>query len=126
MDEETPYGDDKHDHCGHQRPLHALRGAETEDIDGYQAAEVDKHEVDGMGAGADREVDLLGVVVDRVKTPKEWDLMRPAMAPVEPQVAYDEGGQTPQPQWPGGDRSMQARRYEMVCNIRDDRQRDRH
>ena len=64
MDEEAPHSDDKHDHGGDQRPLHALRGAETQDVHGDQAAEVDKYEVDGMGACADKEVDLPGVVVN--------------------------------------------------------------
>src|ERR1700677_3703414 len=78
-----------------------------------------------MGARTDQEIELLRAVVYGVKAPQEGDFMRPAVAPVESEIANDEGGQPAQPKRPGGNRSMQAPWHEMVCDIRHEGQRNR-
>ena len=97
VDEEAPDRDDQHHHRCNQRALHALRRTKTENVDRDQAAEPDEHEVDGMGARTDQEVDVLRFVVDCVETPQEGDFMGPAMAPVEADLADDKGGHATQP-----------------------------
>src|SRR5580704_12532945 len=86
VDEKTPESHEQHQQGGDHRSLHALRRAESENVDRDQPAEPDEGVVYGMRARADQKVDVLRVMVDRVETPKQWDLVGPTMAPVEAKV----------------------------------------
>src|SRR4029077_17924866 len=99
VDEETPERHEQHKQGGDHRSLHALRRAESENVDRDQPAEPDEGVVYGMRAGADQEVDVLRVMVDRVETPEQGELMRPTMAPVEAKVGHRKGGEPTNPDW---------------------------
>ena len=97
VDEKAPERHQQHQQGGDHRSLHALRRAESENVDRDQPAQADEGVVDRMGARADQKVDVLRVMVDRVKTPKQWELVRPAMAPVEAEVAHHKSGEPAKP-----------------------------
>src|SRR6202021_606609 len=86
VDEKAPESHEQHQQGGDHRSLHALRRAESENVDRDQPAEPDEGVVYGMRARADQKVDVLRVMMDRVETPEQGELVRPAMAPVEAKI----------------------------------------
>ncbi len=57
-----------------------------------------------MGAGADKEVDLFGAVVNRMKSPQERDLVTEAVRPVIAELPHDKRRDRANPHRLGGDR----------------------
>ena len=69
VNEEAPHRGEQHEQCRYQGSLHALRGADAQEVDWDQSAQADKSVVDRMGARADQEVDLLWGMVQSVEAP---------------------------------------------------------
>src|ERR1700744_5530371 len=91
VDEKAPKRHEQHQHGRDHCSLDALRRAEAENVDRDQPAYPNKSVINGVCACADQEVDVLRVMVDRMKPPKQRDLMRPTMTPIEAEIGHDEG-----------------------------------
>src|SRR5580692_11381516 len=124
VDEKTPESHEQHQQGGDHRSLHALRRAESENVDRDQLAQPDEGVVYGMRARADQKVDVLWVMVDRVETPEQGELMRPTMAPVEAKVGYHKSGEPANPDRPGCDLGPPTAGDDFEGKIGGDRERD--
>ena len=63
--------------------------------------------------------------MDCVKSPQQWDFVRPPMAPVETDLADHQGKHGPKPDRRVPDRSKETDRDEVVCLQSDKRERRR-
>ena len=124
VDEEPPESHEQHQQGGDHRSLDALRRAESENVDRDQPAEPDEGVVNWVGARADQKVDVLRVMVDRVETPEQGELVRPAMAPVEAKVGHHKGGEPTNPDRPGCDLGPPTAGNDLEGKIGGDRERD--
>src|SRR3984957_7326151 len=124
VDEKTPERHEQHQQGGDHRSLHALWRAESENVDRDQPAQPDEGVVYWMRARADQKVDVLRVMVDRVETPEQGELMRPTMALVEAKVGHHKGGEPTNPDRPGRDLGSPAAGDDLEGKISSDRERD--
>ena len=53
-----------------------------------------KHDVDRMSVSIDQPIYLLGLLVNGMKPPEKWNLMTPAMPPIEAEFAYHQSQDT--------------------------------
>ena len=89
VNEEAPQRADEENERGNESWIRPHRRSKPGGVKQRQAAEAGEHHVDGVGPCVDQEVDMFGAVVDRVETPDERDLMAPAVAPVEADLAHN-------------------------------------
>jgi hypothetical protein len=67
-----------------------------------------------MAAGVDQEVHMLGAMMNGVETPKERNLVAPAMAPVKSDLADDHGRNHARPERQGARRPSDGARKRRV------------
>src|SRR6202050_1873403 len=124
VDEKTPERHEQHQQGRDRRSLHGLRCAESDNVDWDQPAKPDESVVNGMRAGANQKIDVLWVMVNRVETPEQGELMRPTMAPVEAKVGYHKSGEPAHPDRPGCDLGPPTAGDDFEGKIGGDRERD--
>jgi len=114
MDEEAPEGAAENDEQGDEAGGTSHGGGKAKDEEGDESTEASEDHVDRMGAGVDKEVDMLGGMMDGVEPPEKRELVAPTMAPVEAHFGNEGGEGDTASEWKSRDGGGEADRDKPV------------